>query len=593
MLEYGILGPVELRVDGRALELSSPKQRALLGTGLLNANTLVSAGRLVDAIWGEHPPPSASALVQTYVCRLRRLIVPSGPGPIITRSPGYLVMVAEGELDLHRFERLVADAAEARERGDHQRAALLLRDALAQWRGPALDGLESPLLRAAAARLEEMRLSAIEDRIEADTHVGSLSRLAAELTELVATHPLREKLRAHLMRVLYQLGRQAEALQVYQRTYTVLREDLGIEPSPSLQQLHQAILTGDPALAIETTRPLVEVLPIVEPGDASPSLDAPHQLPAPPRHLVGRSDQVRELGSGLWSAAKAQKPVLTVIAGAAGTGKSALALTVAQLVAEAFPDGQLFVPMRKNAPQEALGMLLRSIGRTAPLPDTVDERAALLRTALAGRRVLVVLDDVASAADLRPLLATQPGCAVLATSHANLLGLDGQVHVDIGALSHADALLLLTKLVGADRIAAEPCAADEIVRLCEGLPLAMRAVGARLAARPRRSLAIMTARLADDDRCLAELTAGDLDVQAAIGGNVAHLSTDDQASLCTIGHLPELSSLAIATLLGLTGAAAELLADRLVDARLIEDLGPAGYRLPRLTRLVTMRWSPR
>jgi hypothetical protein len=335
------------------------------------------------------------------------------------------------------------------------------------------------------------------------------------------------------------------------------------------------------------------VLPIVEAGDPPPAPDAPHQLPAPPRHLVGRSDHVRELGSGLWSAAKTQKPVLTVIGGAAGTGKSALALTVAQLVAEAFPDGQLFVPMRKNAPPEALGMLLRSIGRTAPLPDSVDERAALLRTALAGRRVLVVLDDVASAADLRPLLATQPGCAVLATSHANLLGLDGQVHVDLGALAHSDALLLLTKLIGADRIAAEPCAADEIVRLCEGLPLAVRAAGARLAARPRRPLATMAARLADDDRCLAELTAGALDVQAAIAGSVAHLSIEDQASLCTIGYLPELSSVTIAALLGLTVAAAEVLADRLVDARLLEDLGPAGYRLPQLTRLVTMRWSPR
>jgi DNA-binding SARP family transcriptional activator len=590
MLEYGILGPVELRVDGRVLELSSPKQRALLGAGLLNANTLVSAGRLVDAIWGEHPPLSASALVQTYVCRLRRLIVPSGPGPIITRSPGYLVMVADGELDLHRFERLVAGAGEARERGDHQRAARILREALAQWRGPALDGLESPLLRAAAARLEEMRLSALEDRIEADTYAGSLSTLAAELTELIATHPLRERLRAHLMRVLYQLGRQAEALQVYQRTYAVLREDLGIDPSPSLQQLHQAILAGDPGLAVETARPLVEVLPIVE---APLPPDAPHQLPAPPRHLVGRSDQVRELGSGLWSAAKTQKPVLTVIAGAAGTGKSALALTVAQLVAEAFPDGQLFVPMRKNAPQEALGMLLRSIGRTAPLPELLDERAALLRTALAGRRVLVVLDDVACAADLRPLLATQPGCAVLATSSSDLSGVDGQVHVDLGPLGLADGRQLLTKLIGTDRTAAEPCAADEIVGLCEGLPLAVRAAGARLAARPRRSLATMAARLADDDRCLAELTAGDLDVHAAIADSVARLSPADQASLCTVGLLPELSASAIAFGIGCSLAAAEQLADRLVDARLLEDVGPAGYRLPRLTRLVTMRWSPR
>jgi DNA-binding SARP family transcriptional activator len=568
------------------LELSSPKQRALLGAGLLNANTLVSAGRLVDAIWGEHPPPSAAALVQTYVCRLRRLMVPSGPGPIITRSPGYVVMVAEGELDLHRFERLVADAGDARERGDHQRASRRLRDALAQWRGPALDGLESPLLRAAAARLEEMRLSALEDRIEADTHVGSPGKLAAELTELVATHPLRERLRAQLMRVLYQLGRQAEALQVYQRTYTVLREDLGIEPSPSLQQLHHAILAGDPALTVDAARPLVEVLPIVEPGDATRSLyptpDAPHQLPAPPRHLVGRADQVRDLGSGLWSAAKAQKPVLTVISGAAGTGKSALALTVAQLVAEAFPDGQLFVHLRNTDPGEALGMLLRSIGRTAPLPASVDERAALLRTALAGRRVLVVLDDVAGAADLRPLLATQPGCAVLATSRADLLGLDGQVHVDLGPLSSEDGLRLLTKLVGAERIAAEPCAAAEIVRLCEGLPLALRAAGARLAARPRRPLATAAARLADDERCLAELTAGDLSVEATISLSLAALAPADLAFLRTVGASASLSDVV-----------AEQVADRLVDARLLEEVGPSDYRLPRLTRLVTMRWSPR
>ncbi len=276
-------------------------------------------------------------------------MVASGPGPIITRSPGYVVMVAEGELDLHRFERLVADAGEARERGDHQRAARCCGTRSPSGAARPSTGWKARSLRAAAARLEEMRLSALEDRIEADTHVGSLGKLAAELTELVATHPLRERLRAHLMRVLYQLGRQAEALQVYQRTYTVLREDLGIDPSPSLQQLHQAILAGDPALARHGSRRTAAAGRGAADGRhrrRRPSPDAPHQFrPRRGTWSAAPSRSARSTGALVGGQGTQAGPDRDL---GAGRGRHVGAgADRAQLVAEAFPDGQLFVPMAR------------------------------------------------------------------------------------------------------------------------------------------------------------------------------------------------------------------------------------------------------
>ncbi|MCY1143580.1 AfsR/SARP family transcriptional regulator [Actinoplanes sp. Pm04-4] len=584
-LSFGILGPVELRSRERRLELTSTKQQALLGAGLLNANTVVSAGRLVDAIWGERPPPSATALVQTYVSALRRIMVPlapDGPSPIVTRAPGYVVRVADGELDLHAFELLSAEGERAAAGGDHRRAAALFREALGHWRGPAFDGLDTPLFRAAAARLDEARLAVLERRIDADTHVGPTGGLVAELTELVAAHPLRERLRGSLMRSLYQLGRQAEALAVFQEGYAVLREELGIEPGPELRVLHHKILDADPAL--------MTAAPPASPAPAVPAGDPPRQLPPPPPQFVGRTAETVELGPD-------DRPSLTVISGPPGVGKSALALTVAGAARDLFPDGQLFVPVRAYGPgrptavADALAMLLRSLGVPARLPETVDELAALLRTTLIGRRVLIVLDDVGGATEVRPFLSPHPGTAVLVTSRPRLPSLDVTRAVHLGPLPPADALRLLAGSVGADRVAAEPGAAADVVRVCEGLPLALRAAGARLAGRPRWRLADLARRVLDDQRRLDELAAGDLDVRTSIDGSYRRLGEPEAELFRRLGRLsgPEFSAEAVNRLIGSPVAYAERIADRLVEAQLLDHADADGdeqhYKMSVLTFL--------
>ncbi|GIJ45169.1 hypothetical protein Val02_20550 [Virgisporangium aliadipatigenens] len=571
-LSFKILGPVEVRDGDRAVAVTSAKQRALLGAALLQANAVVPTARLVDAIWGDRPPNTANDLVQTYVSTLRRSIGSAGAGCIVTRAPGYLVRVDEGALDLHRFERLTAEADRAAADGDHDRATRLFGDALAHWRGPALAGLDSPVFRAAAARLEELRLRAVERRFEAASHLGATGWLVAELTAFVAEHPLREGTRALLMDVLYRQGRQAEALQVYQQGYAVLREELGVEPGPQLRRAHQAILFGD-----------------AEPAPAAASV-GPHQLP-PPVRLIGREPEERALGAALAAAARADRPALVTVDGPAGVGKTALALAVADRAREAFPDGRLFVPMRATGATptpvvDALAMLLRSLdGADTPLPGSVDERAALLRTVLAGRRVLVLLDDAWNAAQVRPFLATHRGCVVLVTGRPTLPDLDADLRISLGPLTYRQSVELLGSVVGAQLTRAQAGAAGDIVSACEGLPLAVRAAAARLLSRPGAELHTLAVRLLDPRVCLDHLTVGDLDLRARLDGGFRHLDPTARWALrrlATEGTV--FTAFDVAEALGTPVAVAERVADRIAAARLL-DHHDGGYRLPRLVRL--------
>jgi DNA-binding SARP family transcriptional activator len=587
-LTFGILGPVEVRVDDRKVHLTSTKQQALLGAGLLQANAVVSVARLVDAIWGDRPPQTAVDLVQTYVYAVRRSIGRMGVGCIVTRSPGYLIRADRGALDVQVFERLTAAADRAAAGGDHERAARLLRDALARWRGPALAGLESPLFRAAAARLEEMRLLAVERRFEAESRLDASRWPVAELSAFVAEHPLRESTRGLLMRVLSRLGRRAEALQVYQQAYALFSAELGVEPGPELRRLQRAILTGDaPA----------EGGPRIDLGDAAPARAArsPSQLPPPPPSLVGRAAEDRVLGDALAAAPDAARSVLITIDGSAGTGKTALALTVAGRVRDAFPDGQLFVPARSTGAYptplaDGLAMALRSFGGAdLPMAPSVDERAALFRTLLAGRRVLLVLDDVWSSAEVRPFLTAHPGCAVLVTGRPALTDLDADLRLPIGPLSRQQAIELLGQTVGATRVAAQAEAARHIVAACEGLPLAVRAAAGRLVARPGWELAALADRLLDPRRCLDELSIGDLNVRDSIAGGYRRLGPPERTALERLGTAVEsdVTPARIAGLLRMSETDAERLADRLVDARLLErgPGEPPRYRMPGLVRL--------
>src|SRR6266542_1288145 len=283
-MEYRVLGPLEVRDGDRSRPLAGAKQRALLALLLVNANHVVSRDRLIDELWGDEPPETAVTSVQVYVSRLRK-VLPAGT--LLTRAPGYLLEVAPQDVDLLRFERLLADARKA----DPERASRLLREALELWRGSALAEFEEPFAQVEGARIDDLRLAALEERIEADLSLGRHADLIGELETLVAQHPHRERLRGQLMVALYRSGRQAEALDAYRQARAAL-DELGIEPSAELRQLEKAILTQDRALEIQRIRVTEDI-----------TLPGPLRV-ASPFPFVGRSKELAALSSLLASVAE-------------------------------------------------------------------------------------------------------------------------------------------------------------------------------------------------------------------------------------------------------------------------------------------------
>ncbi|GAA4697514.1 AfsR/SARP family transcriptional regulator [Phytohabitans rumicis] len=603
-MEFRLLGTPEVWLDGRRLELSPGKPMALLVAGLLRANRIVSTSSLVDAIWGDAPPATAAGLVQSYVSHLRRSLHTGGRQVIVTRPPGYLFDVAADAVDVARFEALTADGRAAAAGGRYGPAAEMLRSALAMWRGPALDGLTSPVLRQAADGLEELRLTVTEERVDAELRLGRLAALAAELATLVTAYPLRETLRAQQMLVLYRLGRQADALEAYRKARQVLREELGVEPGVELRRLHQAILTEDPSLAPPAVGDVTVAAPDEPAEDADRGAPArvPRQLPTQPGELIGRDREAAVLVAALRGAAAGDRAMCCAITGKAGSGKTALANAVAHAVSEAFPDGQLYAAFGGTGSgagagmaeaREVLGAFLRALGEpAAQLPESIEERAALFRSRTAGRRVLVVLDNAGSEAQIRPLLPAHAGSAVLLTSRTALLGLEAQWHLALDVLRPDDGLKLLSRLAGDDRVAAEPDAAEEIVRLCGGLPLAIRTVGARLALRQRWPLSVLAGRLRDEHRRLDELVAGDLEVRASLQLSYGSMADPVRLAFRRLGVVgpAQFSPWLLAPLLDVGADKAEYVADLLTDALLIDATGITGDGQPRygiheLTRL--------
>jgi DNA-binding SARP family transcriptional activator/tetratricopeptide (TPR) repeat protein len=595
-MEYRILGPVEVWDGAQQLELGGSKPRALLAVLLVHSNQVVSTERLIDQLWAEAPPPTARTLIQVYVSRLRHALHRNRDGRamdqvLVTRPSGYLLRVEPGELDLDRFEGLTTQARRAAADGDLKRAAECWCGALALWRGPALAGAGSEVLRRAAVpRLEEARLVALEERLEVDLSLGRHAELVGELQTLVGEHPLRERLCRQLMLALYRSGRRAEALAVFRSTRQVLVEELGLEPSPALQELERAILLGDPAPepAPATTRQAGHhpALPV-----------APCQLPPDIDDFTGRQADVAEVQQ-LLEGERATAIVISAIAGKAGVGKTALAVRVAHRLRPHFSDGQLYVNLRGAEaqapdPSDVLAMFLRALGVDgARIPEGLEERVQQYRAQLADRRVLVVLDNAASEAKVRPLLPGSRGCAALVTSRAPLSGLEAAHPLTLEVLEADQAAQLLARLAGAGRVAAEPEVAHEIVRLCGLLPLAVRIAGARLASRPQWRLAVLAERLADERRRLDELKTGDLEVRASFALSYHGRSQEERRLFRLLGLLvaPSFPAWVAATLLGVELAEAERFLERLVDAQLVESAGEdqAGqlrYRLHDLLRL--------
>ncbi|WP_436497036.1 BTAD domain-containing putative transcriptional regulator [Actinokineospora sp. HUAS TT18] len=581
-VEVRLLGPLEVVAGDAQVPLGGAKPQALLATLLLDAGRVVSVGRLIEVIWPVEPPATARSVIQTYVKTLRRALSDHGiDDMIVTRPPGYTANLPAGALDLDAFHGLLAEgrrAATPRARSE------LLDAALALWRGPALAGLGDSTLTGEAARLDELRLTAVEERVAADLELGRQDRLLPELTALVDRYPTNERFRGQHMVALYRLGRQSEALASYRAGRDVLVEELGVDPGPELAAIHQSILGADPKLR----GPLV----------AESSILVPAQLPSAPADFTGRAAQIAAVVAALTPSPDHLVAPVQVITGRGGSGKSALSARIARELACHYPDGHLYAELRGMTdapaePGEVLGRFLKALGvGQGEVPESADERATLYRGVLADRRVLVLLDDAGSGQQIQPLLPSGSGCAVLVTARNRLVGLAGALPVDLDVLGADEAFALLSRIVGADRVRAEEQRAREIVEHCGRMPLAIRIAGARLATRQRWPLTLLADRLADERRRLDELSIADLEVRASFEYTYRRLAETDRMALRRLGYLgvPEFSLWILAWLMDTTEAEAERLAERLVDAHLVDfarvdDLGCVRYHLHDLVRI--------
>jgi DNA-binding SARP family transcriptional activator len=647
---FRILGPLEIRAGEAWAGVPAVKWRALLAALLLNAGQIVPTDRLIGEIWGEKPPASAANLVSVYVHRLRRLLGETGGTVLVTRSPGYLIMPGSGEVDADRFTAAVTEGRRALDGGDPGRAAGLLAAALELWRGRALADVPStPLVSAESDRLEDSRVGAQVLLAEAELAIGRHAQVVPGLRRLLADHPLREELWALLLRALHGAGRQAEALEAYAKAREVIADELGVDPGPQLQQIYHQILNADATSAAAGAPPAaprrptaLSPAPVPAPrapgaaengGDGGPGergtpagsqtgpdepsagppgrpvpaaplppMPAPAELPADIADFTGRSAQVEELRGLLKGAGGGGSPgavPVVLVMGSGGLGKTALAVHAAHHLASQFPDGQLYVNLlgatTPAEPGEVLARFLRDLGVDgARIPVGLEERAGQYRTRLAGKRVLILLDDARDAAQVAPLLPGSASCAVLITSRHAMPELVGASVMDLDVLPPAEARDLFTTMVGQRRAAADTAATEGVLTACAGLPLAIRIAGARLAARGGWSVAALGERLADERRRLDELRVGNLAVRASFEVSFAALARqagpgtiDPTAAFRLLGLWtgPSFSLPAATALLGQDENVTSDALEMLVDAHLLETLGADRYRFHDLLRV--------
>ncbi|MFJ3793343.1 AfsR/SARP family transcriptional regulator [Kitasatospora sp. NPDC090091] len=587
-LRISLLGPVRARRGTTELPLGSPQQRAVLAMLAARAGRRMSIQDIIDSLWDYPAPSQAVAAVRTYVSRLRKALVHERPAAradaaLVSVSDGYELQLPRTAVDLHVFENLLAEAGAAHAAGDHATAARTAADALALWHGDealaALPGFHAGALR---TKLAEQRIDAAELLLASRIELGHGAEVITELSELTRQHPLRERPRELLMLALYRGGRQAEALGVYTDTRKLLIEELGVEPGAGLASMHTRILAGDPALA---------QTPAAAGRDELATVPAPAQLPANVADFTGRSGLVHELRATL-RGGSGQAPVVASLSGIGGVGKTTLAVHVAHSLRADFPDGQLYVDLRGAGlrgpadPAAVLGDFLYALGVAEP-PDSFEQRAALYRSLLADRRMLVLLDNVADARQVMPLVPGAPGSAVLITSRPRLAQLPGAHLLDVAELTPQEAFDLFAAIAGRHRVDAEPEAALAVVTACGFLPLAVRIAAARLASRPRWSVSDLARRLADQRRRLSELQLGNLAVETIIGLGYGQLRPEEARAfrLLSLINVPDLPLSAIAALLGTDEDLAEDLAESLVEANMLESHTPGRYRFHDLLRL--------
>ncbi|WP_432092392.1 BTAD domain-containing putative transcriptional regulator [Streptomyces sp. bgisy100] len=601
-MEFSLLGPVTVTGGSGELPLGPAKRRSVLAMMLLQPNVIVSLEQLITCLWEDEPPAHARTVVQGHVSRLRAVLAEGGAElhgiELATHGSAYLLRLPEELLDAHRFSELLDLARPERAPGD---AVGLLREALSLWRGPALTGtVPSPPFAAASHALEERRLAAVEALATAHVALGEHEQAAVVLYAEAAANPLREGLVADLMQALYRSGRQSDAISWFHRTRQLLGEELGVDPGERLTRAYEDILHAEaatpaphhPSQRHTTTGP--EASGTTDSGYTE--YTAPSLLPRPPARFLGREIQLRELSDWFTATAQGESPV-AVVTGPAGAGKTACAVQWAHQHAGAFPDGQLFADLggfgegEEAHPAAVLREFLIGLG-TPPdrVPPSVEATSALYRTIAARRRLLVVLDNARSSAQVRPLLPGGPFCATLVTSRSRLDGLvatDCARPVPVPAFGADEGVALLGAMLGAERVADDPQAARELVDLCDGLPLALRAAAAQLTARPRWRLARLAAALRDERRRLALLSAEDAGVAAALRNSVARLSADDARLLSTLamGSGRQVDASAAAALAGSDPDRTRDGLDRLAEMHLVDEEATDRYVISALVQL--------
>lgn len=590
-----LFGPLEVFDQRQVLEVGPPQRQAVLAALAVDANAAVPVELLMDRVWGRRPPDGARAALHAHITRLRRVLTGTRAVPVRLerRNSGYVLEIDRDQVDLHRFQRLLDHARELGE--DDERRVRLLREAITIWRGPPLANVPGDWALRVRAGIETQFISAAVMWAQAELRAGHADAAVDKLGQLSSLYPLSEPLAAALMRALCGAGRRAEALQHYVTISVHLREELGAEPGNDLRTLHTAILRG------QLAQP--------HPGPVGPAAyrryqprQLPRQLPATTTGFTGRQRELAAITAAFPATAPDGSTPVVAINGYGGVGKSALAIHAAHRLVARFPDGQLYAnlhghdtAMPPTDPARLLNRFLRALGvPPEDCPTDREDAAGLFRTLTADRRLLVVLDNARSATQVRQLSPGAPGCGLLVTSRRILAGLDGANHIHLDVLAEPAAISMLRQMVGAARVIAEPEATAAVARCCGYLPLALRAAGARLAARPGWRIATLAHRLKDRSGRLDELDVAELSVRHSFAASYQELADSvdatDRGAASIFAWLgsqksPERSGGETAQQLGHAVEDTERLLERLVDARLLESPAPGRYRLPALLQL--------
>ncbi|MEU6083225.1 BTAD domain-containing putative transcriptional regulator [Streptomyces sp. NPDC047108] len=594
-MRFQLLGPLSITDGPESVVLAPSKPTILLASLLLHANSVVSAEYLLRTVWGEVQPATAKAALQTCVLRLRRLFTKHGvtETPIEAVPGGYRIIAAEQNLDLIGFREGVRRAAQLTH--DPEAELGVLRDALALWQGSLLANVRSDVLhRDEVPRLTEERLRSVERACDLELALGRCGEALVELWSATRAHPGHERFREQLIECLYRTGRQTEALAEYRRVKEYLLDELGVDPSPALQRLELAILRGDDLGPASDKRPAPRILALTaervkeerevkEPAPARTAPSTPAVLPSMPTvpSFSGRSAEIAAMTARLTG--ETGGPATVLLSGAPGIGKTALACHVAHLVRDHFPDGRFLV--RMTGPD----------GEPRDHTEVAAELEEFRARNGGGDRVLLVLDDVLTADQVRPLLPSAPGAAAVVTSRRGLAGLvathGGSVH-RLGTFEETESHALLVSVLGSDRVDAEPDAARRLTETCAHYPLALRILTARLLTRPGLGLADSVRWLADNPMARLCLTDDPgMSVRQVLGEALDRLGPGLADVFLRIGALThdKVRAEDSAEALGLPVADAEEALERLGDAGLLEEGPPGPYRMHELLRVYARR----